>query len=352
MTAKRRTDEHSHETQPRSQPEVPRPDVGELQTRIEQLESDAEEAAKRHLRLAADFDNFKKRARQEQLDTIAYASASVVERLLPVLDDFQRALDHAPTGVDEGWLKGLRLTYQKLQDILSAQGVEAIESVGAAFNPNLHEAVGSEESNDHPEDTVVIELRRGYRLRDRVIRPALVAVAEDAAATARASRLGRWLAERVLDVADAVVADVADEVRRPLRGARAAGEPAVGHLGDRAHGVDVDGPVVRHDVLGWALAPELVDGPVARLDVAPGRLALPAHRPDVVLLPVGDVRERVRDRPGRARLGSRDRAGPVGGAQPRDRGVEQLELALRAAGDVLAPVDDLRGRRHRPDRTP
>jgi molecular chaperone GrpE len=171
MTAKRRIDGQPPEAQ------EPDPEVSHLQARIEQLQSEAEEAGKRLLRLAADFDNYKKRARQEQIDTIQYASASMVERVLPALDDFQRALDHAPAGVDEGWLKGLRLTYQKLQEILAAQGVEPIESVGNAFNPTLHEAVGSEESSEHPEDTVVLELRRGYKLRDRVIRPALVKVA-------------------------------------------------------------------------------------------------------------------------------------------------------------------------------
>jgi len=167
MTTRRRTD-----GAPPSQPEV-----AELQARIKELESSAEEAGNRFLRLAADFDNYKKRARQGQMDTINYASATVVERLLPVLDDFQRALEHAPVGVDEGWLKGLQLVYLKLQEILSAQGVEPINAVGSAFDPKLHEAVGSEESSDHPEDTVVLELRRGYRLRDRVIRPALVKVA-------------------------------------------------------------------------------------------------------------------------------------------------------------------------------
>ena len=167
MTTRRRTE---------SAP-PPEPEVAELKARIEQLELSAEEAGNRFLRLAADFDNYKKRARQDQLDTINYASATIVERLLPVLDDFQRVLDHAPEGVDENWLKGLRLTYQKLQEILTAQGVEPIEAVGNAFDPNLHEAVGSEESSEHPEDTVMLELRRGYRLRDRVIRPALVKVA-------------------------------------------------------------------------------------------------------------------------------------------------------------------------------
>src|SRR5919201_890465 len=177
MTTRRRTD-----GAPPSQPEV-----AELLARIKELETSAEEANNRLLRLAADFDNYKKRARQDQMDTINYASATVLERLLPVLDDFQRALDdHAPVGVDEGWLKGLRLTYQKLQEILSAQGVEPIEAVGSAFDPNLHEAVGSEESSEPPEDTVVLELRRGYRLRDRVIRPALVKVARPPALPAEA----------------------------------------------------------------------------------------------------------------------------------------------------------------------
>jgi molecular chaperone GrpE len=176
MTTRRRP-----ETAPASQPEV-----AELKARIQELESSAEEASNRFLRLAADFDNFKKRARQDQIDTINYASATVVERLLPVLDDFQRALEHAPAGVDEGWLKGLQLVHQKLQEILSAQGVEPIEAVGSAFDPKLHEAVGSEESSDHPEDTVVLELRRGYRLRDRVIRPALVKVARPPALPAEA----------------------------------------------------------------------------------------------------------------------------------------------------------------------
>ena len=189
MTTRRRTEsappsKPSHTPQP-TQPS--QPEVAELKARIKELETSAEEANNRLLRLAADFDNYKKRARQDQMDTINYASATVVERLLPVLDDFQRALDdHAPAGVDEGWLKGLRLTYQKLQEILSAQGVEPIEAVGNAFDPKLHEAVGSEESSEHPEDTVVLELRRGYRLRDRVIRPSLVKVARPPALPAEA----------------------------------------------------------------------------------------------------------------------------------------------------------------------
>ncbi len=153
------------------------PGSDERDRRVEELASQLEEANGRYLRLAADFDNFKKRARQEQLETMRFAAATVAERLLPVLDDAKLALDHAPEGVDENWLRGVRLTFQKLEEVLASVGVERIESVGVRFDPNLHEAVGSEESGDHPEDTVVAELRPGYRMHDRVLRPALVRVA-------------------------------------------------------------------------------------------------------------------------------------------------------------------------------
>jgi molecular chaperone GrpE len=142
----------------------------------DELASQVEEAQARHLRLAADFENYKKRARQEQLETIQYAAATLAERLLPVLDDAQRALQHAPEGTDQGWLRGVRLTFQHLEEALASVGVEPIESVGRRFDPKLDEAIGSEESDQHPDDTVLAELRRGYRMHDRVLRPALVKV--------------------------------------------------------------------------------------------------------------------------------------------------------------------------------
>jgi len=97
--------------------------------------------------------------------------------LLPALDDLHKALDHKPRGVDESWVKGLELSVRKLEDALSAHGLEQIHAVGVPFDPKLHEAIGYEESSEHPEDTVTSELRRGYRIRDRVVRPALVKVA-------------------------------------------------------------------------------------------------------------------------------------------------------------------------------
>jgi molecular chaperone GrpE len=149
----------------------------DLRAKIEQLEADAKEASNRYLRLAADFDNFKKRARQERSETIQFANADLIEKLLPVVDNFHRVLESAPPEVDDAWLKGVRLTLQQLDELLASQGVSPIESVGTPFDPSLHEAIGHEESDEHPEDTVVSEVRKGYRLNDKVVRPALVRVA-------------------------------------------------------------------------------------------------------------------------------------------------------------------------------
>jgi molecular chaperone GrpE len=178
MTTRKHTHD-PHEPEGRSETVDP-PDsriVSSMEAKIAELESELAEAKDRRLRLAADFDNFKKRTRQEQLETIQHASADLIARLLPALDDLHKALDHKPKGVDEGWVKGLELSVRKLDEALSAHGLEPIEAVGARFDPKLHEAIGSEESAEHPEDTVTSELRRGYRIRDRVVRPALVKVA-------------------------------------------------------------------------------------------------------------------------------------------------------------------------------
>lgn len=180
MTTRKHPSHESGETgEPRkhAEPPVTSGSVATLEAKIAELEAAAAEARDRHLRLAADFDNFKKRSRQDQVDTIQHASADLISRLLPGLDDLHKALDHTPDGVDEAWVKGLELSVRKLEEALGAHGLEPIDSVGSPFDPKLHEAIGHEESSDQPEDTVVAELRRGYRIRDRVVRPALVKVA-------------------------------------------------------------------------------------------------------------------------------------------------------------------------------
>ena len=151
--------------------------IENLEQEVLRLQAEADEASNRYVRLAADFENYKKRARQEQADTIQFANAELLTRLLPVLDNFHRLLETAPAGVDESWLKGARLTLQQLEDVLAALGVKEIDAVGQPFDPSMHEAIGHEDSDEHPENTVVAELRKGYRLNDRVVRPALVRVA-------------------------------------------------------------------------------------------------------------------------------------------------------------------------------
>jgi molecular chaperone GrpE len=164
------TRKHPHE------PEEFAARLGLYEGKIAELESQLAETREKYLRLAADFDNYKKRMRQEQLDTMQHASAELIHRLLPVLDDLQSVLEHQPRDVDESWIKGLELSVRKLEEALGTHGLQPIDAIGARFDPKLHEAVGHEESAEHPEDTVVSELRRGYRVRDRVVRPALVKV--------------------------------------------------------------------------------------------------------------------------------------------------------------------------------
>jgi molecular chaperone GrpE len=151
--------------------------IGLYEGKIAELESALAETRDKYVRLAADFDNYKKRARQEQLSTMQHASSELIGKLLPVLDDLRSVLEHTPRDVDESWIKGLELSVRKLEEALGTHGLEPIDAVGSRFDPKLHEAVGHEESEEHPEDTVVSELRRGYRVHDRVLRPALVKVA-------------------------------------------------------------------------------------------------------------------------------------------------------------------------------
>ncbi len=162
--------------------------VAALEGKISELEAAAAEAKDHYLRLAADFENFRKRVRQEQLETIQHGSTELINRLLPGIDDLHKALEHKPKGIDQSWMTGVEMSMRKLDEALGAHGLEPIESVGTPFDPKLHEAVGHEESREHPEDTVVTELRRGYRIRDRVLRPALVKLARQPELPADAAR--------------------------------------------------------------------------------------------------------------------------------------------------------------------
>jgi molecular chaperone GrpE len=147
----------------------------------EEVETLRRELAERNdqlLRLAADFENFRRRKAQELADRSRYAAEDAARALLPVLDNLRRAVEHsAGDGNGQQLQDGLRMVVLQFEQALAGVGVETVETVGARFDPAVHEAIGGEESDAVTEDTVVAELQPGYRLHDRLLRPALVRVA-------------------------------------------------------------------------------------------------------------------------------------------------------------------------------
>ena len=139
------------------------------------VEQDLHEFKDRYLRTLADFENFRKRSERERNDYFKYAMAGVIKDLLPVLDNFDRALEHAEEGDD--FHKGVALIYKQLFDVLHRHGLRSIEEAGIHFDPNIHEGVVTEEDPSVPNHTVVAVLQKGYFLHDRLLRPAMVKVA-------------------------------------------------------------------------------------------------------------------------------------------------------------------------------
>ncbi len=130
-------------------------------------------------RTAADFANYRKRQEQEQQQRVAWANADLMINLLPVLDDLERALNELPNGgAEAAWAEGVRLVERKMRTTLERAGLEEIGAgKGQLFDPNLHEAVLYEESSNEAEGNIIETVRKGYRLGDRVLRPAMVKVA-------------------------------------------------------------------------------------------------------------------------------------------------------------------------------
>ena len=142
----------------------------------------ADEYWERLLRTTADFDNFKKRAGRERQDAVKFANETLIQKLLTVLDSFEMALATAPSGAADGLQAGIAMTQQQLRNVLAEAGLEEVDAGGQAFDPNLHEAVSQQETDTVPEGHVAQQLRRGYKLRERLLRPASVVVAKKPAA--------------------------------------------------------------------------------------------------------------------------------------------------------------------------
>jgi len=139
------------------------------------LRDENQQLKDRYLRTLADFDNLRKRTEREKADFFRYALAGVLKDILPVLDNFDRGLEHAEEGDD--FHKGMLLIYKQLFDVLQKHGMKPIDESGVHFDPNIHEAVVREEDDSVPSHTVTAVLQKGYFLHDRLLRPALVKVA-------------------------------------------------------------------------------------------------------------------------------------------------------------------------------
>lgn len=133
----------------------------------------------KYLRLAAEFDNYKRRVQRDQQDTVRFANEKLCKDLLPTLDNLERALQSGrEQGQVEGLLEGVDLTYKHFLDTLKKMGIQQVSSVGEEFDPAKHQAVGQVESTTVPENVVVDEYQKGYFLHDRILRPAMVTVAK------------------------------------------------------------------------------------------------------------------------------------------------------------------------------
>lgn len=155
-------------------------DVEALQARVAQLEKEAAEYKDQWLRAVADYKNFKRRTDQERADLIRGASAGLILKLLPVVDDLERAMNSVtPEVYASQWYNGFKLIPQKLQTVLDSEGVTPIAAVGADFDPNFHEAVIYESAGEGQGGKVVAELQKGYMQRERVLRPSMVKVGQE-----------------------------------------------------------------------------------------------------------------------------------------------------------------------------
>lgn len=153
----------------------------------EQLEELKQQAAKagenwdRLLRVTADLENFKKRAAREKQEAIKFANESLLEKLVPVLDTFDMALtatQNTDAKAVQSLQTGISMVYQQLKGAMADAGLEEVDATGKKFDPNLHEAVSQQETTEVPEGQVVQQMRKGYKLRERLLRPATVVVAK------------------------------------------------------------------------------------------------------------------------------------------------------------------------------
>lgn len=151
----------------------------DLSEKVNELEKQVAELKDQLLRKAAEFDNYKRRTENEQLNFLKYAGESLIVKILPVYDDLRRSLEHADSKNSESLIQGIKLVYDKFTKVLKDEGVEKIEAKGKEFDFNLHEALMQREVEGVPPHTVVDEIEPGYIYKDKVVRHAKVIVSQE-----------------------------------------------------------------------------------------------------------------------------------------------------------------------------
>jgi molecular chaperone GrpE len=152
-------------------------DRGNADDSMAGLQTDLDRFRDLAMRTQADFENYKKRAAREKEEAIKYANTSLLDRLVAIVDNFELGLEAARAeGEKSPVFSGMKLILKQLQDFLTENGLQPIEAVGRKFDPNVHEAIAHEPSDEVPEGTVIRQGRRGYRLKDRLLRPSIVVV--------------------------------------------------------------------------------------------------------------------------------------------------------------------------------
>ena len=159
--------------------EAETPSVEELRKKLEEAQAKADEYLDQWRRTAADFSNYRKLVAKEKEDLTKTANAVLLARLLPILDDFERAFKTMPDHLNElTWVEGIALIYRKLQAILEQEGVKPIQAEGKEFDPMYHEAITYEEAEGFEDGQIIEEVQKGYMLGDKVLRPSIVRVAK------------------------------------------------------------------------------------------------------------------------------------------------------------------------------
>ena len=146
---------------------------------LNEAQQQIDELNERVVRLTADYDNYRKRAQRDKIEARQFANQGILEKLLPVLDNFEMAII-AVKDADPSVRDGVQMIYDQLLSVLKAEGVEPVDAVGKQFDPNLHEAISQEESDEVEEGEVISQIQRGFILNNRLVRPARVVVAKAA----------------------------------------------------------------------------------------------------------------------------------------------------------------------------